>query len=294
MELGQEAQAVEPQAAEPQAAPPVAAEPQQQAAQDDGFIRVEKQQFADFGGGYHEAVKFGKSFQQLQQDGSLDSLEQTNRMLDAYRTQSGNQNASAKDMADALMAVEAPAPLPDDPSQQPLTQAAFEKMLEDREAKQKEQYEQETVRQGKVRETQTMDQKLEELGYPKDNPAHPHIKAVLNNAIANEIEKSFLPIQTPEQQMALMNAPASPEVIAAAAEATKAWLADFANTSAGAIASQQTNMPGSTLGSQTPGRQGAVKLSDLQSKAAAGDPAATEMLRDWGDGKIGADQVIRD
>lgn len=298
MEAGIEQQGQEPQMpAQPPQEPVQAQEPQpaaQEPTQDDRFIQVEKQQFADFQGGYHEAVKYGKSYQQLERDGRLAALEHTDRMLDAYRAQSGNPNATAQEMADALLAVEAPVPLPDDPAQQPLTTAGLEKFMAEREAKQREQYEQENLKQGREREAQTVNQKLDELGFKADNPFHAQIKSILNDQIAKEIEKGFLPIQTPEQQNALMNAPASPEVIAAAAEATKAFLTDFANQSAGAIANQQTTIPGGTLGSQTPGRQGAEKLSDLTTRAQNGDKAAQEKLEAWSDGKIGDEAVIRD
>ncbi len=298
MDEGQAGQAPEPQMqAEPQAAPQQAQEPQQQVqtpVQDDGYMRVQKDQFKDFQGGYHEAVTMGKSWQQLQSTGGMDTIDQANRMLDAYRTQSGNPAATAKDMADDLMAIEAPAPLPDDPSQQPLTQAGLEKMLAAREEKQAEQYQQENVRQGREREAQTIGQKLEELGIKKEDPNYGMYQSMLDQQINAEIRKGFLPIHNQDQQDAMLNAPASQDVIARAADATKAFLSQLGLTRAGQIANQQTTIPGATLGAQPSGGQGAVKLSDLKARASAGDPAAAQKLQDWADNKIGEDQVLKD
>lgn len=298
MDEGQAGQAQEPQMqAEPQAAPVQAQEPQQQVqtpVQDDGYMRVQKDQFKDFQGGYHEAVTMGKSWQQLQSTGGMDTIEQANRMLDAYRTQSGNQNATAKDMADDLMAIEAPAPLPDDPDQQPLTMAGMKEFLATQQKEQAEQYANETLRQGRERESQTIGQKLEELGIKKEDPNYGMYQSMLDQQINAEIRKGFLPIHNQDQQDAMLNAPASQEVIARAFEATKAFLSQLGLARAGQIANQQTTIPGATLGAQPPGGQGAVKLSDLKARAAAGDPAAGQMLQDWADNKIGKDQVLKD
>jgi len=296
MEDGQQ-QAQEPQApVEPQAAPQAVAEPQQQVQtpQEPRMINVQADQFADFEGGYHEAVKAGKSWQQLQQSGGMDTIDQANRMLGAYREQYNLPNASAKDMADALMASPEEPQLPDDPSQQPLTQAGLEKMLAEREAKQQEQYQQETLRQGRERESQTMGQKLEEMGIKKDDPNYGMYQSMLDQQITAQIRTGFLPIHTEDQMAQMLNAPASPEVIAAAAEATKAFLANLGLASAGQIATQQQSLPAGTLGAQPAGGQGAVKLSDLKAGAANGDPASVKMLQDWADNKVGTDQVIDD
>lgn len=293
MEDGQAGQVAEPtQVAEPQAAPQQIAEPQQ-TQPDDGYMRVQSDQFKDFPGGYHEAVTMGKSWQQIQASGGMESIAQNNRLLEVYRTQSGNPNATATEMVDALMANDEPEALPDDPSQQPLTPAGLEKMLSEREAKQAEQYASENLRQGRERETQTMGQKLDEMGIKKDDPNRGTYHAMLSQQIDAVIRSNFLPHQDEEMQKAL-DAPASPEVIAKAADANKAFLANIGLASAGQIATQQQTIPGATLGSQPSGRQGPMKLSDLKTAAAGGDSNAVKMLQQWGDGKIGVDQVTRD
>jgi ribosome-binding protein aMBF1 (putative translation factor) len=295
--MEQEVQAQEPQMqAEPQEAPVQMQEPQQQAQEPQGprMINVQADQFKDFPGGYHEAVAAGRSWQQLQQEGGMESIAQNRRLLTAYQAQDGNENKTAKEMEEFLMAVETPEPLPDDPSQQPLTQAGLEKMLAAREAKQNEQYQQETERQGRERESQTMGQKLDEMGIKKDDPNYGMYQSMLDQQITAEIRKGFLPIHTEDQMAKMLNDPASADVIGRAAEATQAFLATLGLEGAGKIATQQQQIPGATLGSQPPGRQGTMKLSDVKARASAGDQAAQQMLYDYADNKIGNDVITAD